>query len=596
MAKPWEKASQEQAQTPMVSTPVKTGTKPWERQSSVPSIVPHETIEEPTLGSKLKGRGTAMVKHGQEFVQSKGLPAFDAAEYLVNQVGEGAGGIGDILGAALKTIGKPVEKVANILAPQSEESKAKWGTRAEMAAKAITPAVQSIQKLEAKNPKAGELVRNIANITTVLPMAKGLSSGIKAGLQTTKNLGGIAKGAAGIIAEPIAGAPGVKQALQGASKQIYKVVLRPSTADVEDGLNDAVITWAQKRGIGGNIDKMKDAADNYHQHLSNLLKARMEGSNKTVDLTDAWMKTMGDFTKAEKTFGQNKPIQNALKEMTTDIEAVIKSTGSDVDVVTANDLKRLAGKNGAWIHTPKGAIPDPEATAKGVVYDALYKNLKASIEKAAPEVHDINQEFMKLIPLERSIVRRSIVGGRQEFIPLKTMISGVGAVAAGSPTGMLLPASLEVANRLGKSGGFAQGMFNLAGKADRSKAAREIKDVSSLMNWIKEYEPGLATLNEKEMSLLAKEIGKGTIKGPTQIRKLGKDLTLQDEINIARKKGMSEENIQKFAPSVRKGMDKIDLTEYKKKVVPLTKDILKYLAGLAIAKGREAVPQTQENQ
>ena len=125
-----------------------------------------------------------------------------------------------------------------------------------------------------------------------------------------------------------------------------------------------------------------------------------------------------------------------------------------LSVPEANIIKRAAGHFGAWQY----GMRDPESTAREAVYNEFYKQMKVAIEKASPEVKDINKSLSELIPIMNAVIRRIPVAERGNVINLTDVINLIGSTFNPSALGVL------TATRLGTSGTFG----NILSKSSRA--------------------------------------------------------------------------------------------------------------------------------
>ena len=180
--------------------------------------------------------------------------------------------------------------------------------------------------------------------------------------------------------------------------------IRPSQKDLKDGFD---VDNIRKYNLKGDLQDVIQGSDDQIDDLNRSLKNKLI-AGQNIDLEEAYIKTGDKLNQQTRfKFGQNKAIDNAYKQLESEINIAKQALGATDDVLLtkANDIKRASGRMGAW----EFGKPDLDSTARETVYDTFYNTLKVMIEEAsgqADETAAINKQMGELIALNNAAVRR----------------------------------------------------------------------------------------------------------------------------------------------------------------------------------------------
>lgn len=268
--------------------------------------------------------------------------------------------------------------------------------------------------------------------------------------------------------------------LEKTGQKIQTTVLKPGKRELEQGFK---IENVSKYGLGGNLEQTLGKSEALMNKLSKQLNKVMKDADTTIDLVKVYDDTVADLTKqTKKQFGENAKLENVLNKLQQEI-AFVAPEGK-LKVPDANTVKRAAGKKGAWVF----GNTDPDSTANEIIYSKFYSKLKDAIEKAAPEVADINKQLSEIIPIQNAALKRIPVEQRNQAFGLLDTIGLVGSVFDPKALGII------GANRLAKSGRFGNLLV---------EASQKLKNPQSRNVILERY---LGELPEGQGSLLQKQI------------------------------------------------------------------------------------------
>lgn len=175
-----------------------------------------------------------------------------------------------------------------------------------------------------------------------------------------------------------------------------------------------------------------------------------QGGGANINLNEVYQQTASQFQRGSETAmrqtGKMLPINRAVSRLQEEINAVVQDP-TKVDLVAANTIKQGAGQSGAWAY----GIPDEDSSAREVVYNAFYHNMKVAIENAGQteQIRTINREMQDVIPIVQAATRRLPVAMRNQPIGLLEHISL--ATSLFNPSALLMLLS-QVATKSGNVG------------------------------------------------------------------------------------------------------------------------------------------------
>jgi hypothetical protein len=245
------------------------------------------------------------------------------------------------------------------------------------------------------------------------------------------------------------------QGLEKTGQKIQQSVIRPSIKDIKDGFN---IENVSKYDVGGSLPETITKSHAKMNELGQQLKAKVQGSDAKINLTDTLAETAKRLSTEKATsFGDNAALDRVLDQIGDEVKRV---GGSDaLDLWTATNVKRGAGNKGAWAYNR----PEADASAIERAYTVFYQVLKEQIEKAAPAgVKEINKQLSDLISIQNAALRRLPVEQRSNVFSLTDSIGFMSALF--DPKALLLVGASKAA-RSGKVGeGLVKAGQKLQGK------------------------------------------------------------------------------------------------------------------------------------
>lgn len=229
-----------------------------------------------------------------------------------------------------------------------------------------------------------------------------------------------------------------------AGEKVTMSVIKPSQADIKDGFNVANV---KKYDLDGSLEQTLGKTNTKMGELSNTLKSKLEGSTEKIDLGSVYKKTVDEIQGSKLSgFGSNTKTGSALNDLNEEINLLFGKDGVNISIPDAQIVKQAAGAQGAW----QFGRTDPESTAREMVYNAFYKNLKEEIENKSPAgVKEINKQLSELIPIRNAVIRRIPVAQRNNALGLGEIIS----IAAGvsNPSALALT-GVSLASKSGRAG------------------------------------------------------------------------------------------------------------------------------------------------
>lgn len=346
---------------------------------------------------------------------------------------------------------------------------------------------QTISKPEGGAQQAGYAAGEIAQFLMPVPgLEKAKAAGLipriateaaEAGLKTAVQKGDVDKdvktNALIAAAFPALGAglksvaPLASPTLKAVGEKIQNVIVKPNAKDIEKGFN---VENIKKYDLGGTLSEMfekvnKRLNEYWGELQTKLQSAKNKGAN--VDLFEIFYKTLDDLKKSKgKDFGDLNAIKRVTDNLASEIDEVSNKTGI-VDILEAQNVKQGAGTKGAWVF----GSADPDASAKEIVYDIFYFNLRKQIDETAAQVGDegineINKKLSEIIPIKSALIRRMPVEERNQVLGLISNMSLLGSLF--NPKAL----ALFGVDKLLKSGRFADFLLKA------SENAKNLKNVT----------------------------------------------------------------------------------------------------------------------
>lgn len=372
--------------------------------------------------STSQGQGTASQFQGQ--TNAAGVSGIPSTPFQ----GSAPGGILGNVGANLQALPSQAAGAGNALFPVAGDAGAMLQGQ---------PTGKSAEQIGGDVLKTGTTIGAVASI----PFSGGLDipalMGMSAGLGAAQSAGGamqqnapatqvagqgtiggaIGAGTAGILS-------GVTSALSSLAGQSVNMALRPTAADLSDGYSSS---FAVKNGLTGSAKQVAAKAGAFIQGLTKQLTTALGSSDASINLPAVFDQTkseLGSQQSLESNFLQNTGIQGALNKVEGEIKMVSASNAGQLPMLAAQRIKQAVGMYGEWVN----GVPDQDANAMGTVANALYRNMKTSIEDAVPneDVEAINKQIQKTIPIMRAAIRRIPVAARASAISLTDMLSFLG--------------------------------------------------------------------------------------------------------------------------------------------------------------------------
>ena len=254
-----------------------------------------------------------------------------------------------------------------------------------------------------------------------------------------------------------AGLKKLQAGLKPIGEKIQQSVIRPTARDLKDGFQIANVS---KHNLGGSLGETLAKSEQKMNSLAKELESALKGAGVDINVNKVLQETVDALTKKGKAkqFGDIQSINRVIKSLRNEVREVGGERGI-VDLLEATNIKRGAGKKGAWVF----GSPEKDASATEKVYTMFYNKIKTAIEKASPkDVANINKQISEIIPISNAVIRRIPVEQRNNIISLTDSIGLFGA--------MFDPRALALigANKLSKSGKFGQFLINTAQSASKT--------------------------------------------------------------------------------------------------------------------------------
>lgn len=270
--------------------------------------------------------------------------------------------------------------------------------------------------------------------------------------------GGAAGGAAGHGIQEA-----VKALSSGVSSRLGNSVFKESIKNTRAGIKkgETLGDLAVKKGIKGSsesiFNKSTQAISDLEDGLQNILVNSQEKVN-TQDVKGA-IKSIVDKYKASG----NTSAADALMAR---IDAIEKANGSNIPLVGANQIKRAL-----YDEVANGYGEQSSVSKEGL--KALARAFKTGIEKAQPEVSQINKDLSLYGRVRDSMADKLSRGGRNNMLGLTDAIIASGGIASGNP---IVAASPLVKDALGTT--FAK--TNMASTANKIANVSENEAITKL--------------------------------------------------------------------------------------------------------------------
>jgi hypothetical protein len=302
-------------------------------------------------------------------------------------------------------------------------------------------------KLLTKAPKAVQMLGKIA-----IPS-------LTAGAVGTAQTGSPVEGAK--VAAITGGATGVGEILGSVfnawGKNIQLRKISPRKLDYDAGFDPKVLGSLNLKGdIRDTYSQVSAEIERLGKERAALLSKTRGGSPITVDLDIVFnnvQKKLESQMDAGVHAGENEGIQKAFDQLKNDIYKRLGANNPlvkikpNVSLEYAEKAKENLGTFGDFVHTisSRGAYVPPEATAKSVVADRIYIELRDAINNSLPkgQVQALNTEMSKLIPIRRAILKQIPVSDRQAAITAMDVWASIPALITGNPAELALLAAVR---------------------------------------------------------------------------------------------------------------------------------------------------------
>jgi hypothetical protein len=228
-----------------------------------------------------------------------------------------------------------------------------------------------------------------------------------------------------------AGSGAIKKGAGKASEKIMSVAakVKPSLRKKEAIDFQKMFNAGIRPGVFGN------SLENLHSNLTkrfNELEKNLQEVVKKGENIEMVPILLEDIPKKLSENRNLMPIRdqidNQFKKMIANYEKDFKTT--DLTSQQALQLKRIAGREGAWISSldKAGNVrtgADPEAAAREIVYNELFKAVNEKLKSVtSKEFQEINKQFTQLIPVEKAIRDRIVTKKNLEVISLSDLLYG----------------------------------------------------------------------------------------------------------------------------------------------------------------------------
>lgn len=406
--------------------------------------------------------------------------ALDVASAVPRAAAAGAGTLAGILGSLLntskttmkltpqqqqelKTSGKTFVGKQDDFRPATEfkQSLAQTGDAGKKGLKGFEGLAELVARDPANIIPGGMIAKNVTKIPKVATWLKPIISGAVTGASTgtVHQLENTAKGEdfntlmAGLEAALGGGLPGLASIAKGTGKKILSFNVGSKKKDIEKGFDvenllkhnlDAFTLKGMNEKTSKTLEKLKTEMSKFEETNGNI----------PVNLVDALDNTFKNFAETAsnkaKNIGDNTQIRNTLVSLAKELGFVTGKSGLKaksslipvrVPLSTAQDIKRGAGKQGAWATIAGKKTADPKITAREKVYNSFYAELKKQINKSVKDSDPeklkdliaLNKSFEEIIPIEQAILNK--LGEPPKSGKLMEGLGVLGGIGAGVYTG-----------------------------------------------------------------------------------------------------------------------------------------------------------------
>ena len=234
----------------------------------------------------------------------------------------------------------------------------------------------------------------------------------------------------------------IKNSLQSSADRIQLSKLRIRAGEMRP---DEIKKVVQDYDLYGPSKDVLGKVEGQLSDLNYQLNTRLTGNEATIDLENALdnVKTRM-IRESGNTVGMNRAMTRTMEDAEAEI---MGGYGKTVDIGQAQALKQASGGLGSWEY---GRI-DPEAPARGKVWDYIYQEMKTQIEQTSgvpEEVNAINHEMSRLMPIRDALIRA--LPAEQKAAPIGLM-DFIGALAAIHDPGSAALVAINMASRSGKA-------------------------------------------------------------------------------------------------------------------------------------------------
>lgn len=234
-----------------------------------------------------------------------------------------------------------------------------------------------------------------------------------------------AKGALNVAGKAIEGAP---QGLRDASGRLYNWMVRLPTKAFQYS-KDPLDVLAKEQIPGNTITELAQHAEDRLNIRSLQLNKAVQNSTQTVDLSEMVAKHLDDAaSKAEGSLQDRTNMLNRLKYMGDQLQEQYGDL-SNVPVQKAVQLKRQLADDFPFTSA------DAEGNMLAKTAHSMYHDINAAVEKAEPDIADLNHRVSGLIDITKAARNRMAVESRNN--PLGLIATILGAGTAGHMSGVV---------------------------------------------------------------------------------------------------------------------------------------------------------------
>lgn len=298
----------------------------------------------------------------------------------------------------------------------------------------------------------------------------------------------------------------ISPVFKNAAIKIETALIKPVNREMEKGFNANNVF---KYKLGGTLEQSYNKITTTLKNLRRQATAMRDVSKTPINLKQVMEDTVAELEINKfGMFGSRQKIDNAVEMFVKEIEML--SPRGYASNPQAQEIKEAVGTLGSWLYGSR----DLEANATEKVANVFYTKLKETIEKNSPDgLREINRIMGELIPIKNSIIRRIPIEQRNNVVSLSDIISAGFALQNPKSWGLF------ILNRLSKSGGFAEKLYNTGAKLE-SGAKKLLPVEEDAWNYAKNIKPGLTA---KDVSKNANPAVSKTADLYSQARKMSKE-------------------------------------------------------------------------